>query len=364
MCSTGPGVYVVSILPSTAAVSCAVLLGQRVRPGLRALGGQVAQRDLGTGHQRAAPGQRDQVAGDRVHRLDPADRAGRGLAYVVGQVVALRPAPPARAAARSAGVRSTCEACSAKACSEASRSWSCPAEVSRAWLIALASGIWVRGRSRSNRPRPSWLGRPGELAERLGEDPRHHVADQRREQRLPAARGSPATRGRCRPGRPRPRPDCRRVRVPPHRRRRRSRSGRHLRRRTPCPPTTIGVALAGVVRQPVGGVDDTGEEGAVDGPAQGGCAARSAATRSTPRRAARGSRGSAAARGRCRSGRRAPRAAAARSGRRRTPSAAAAPGDPAVSRRGCPRGGTRPRGQRRPSPGPRRSPASGAAGRW
>ena len=84
MCSTGPGVYVVSILPSTAAVSCRSCSAERVRPGLGALGGQVAQRDLGTGHQRAAAGQRDQVAGDVVHGVDPADRAGRGLPDVGG----------------------------------------------------------------------------------------------------------------------------------------------------------------------------------------------------------------------------------------------------------------------------------------
>ena len=89
MCSTGPGVYVVSMLALDRGGELPVLLGERVRPGLGALGGEVAQRDLGTGHQRAATRQRDQVAGDGVHGVDPADRAGHGLPHVGGYVVAL-----------------------------------------------------------------------------------------------------------------------------------------------------------------------------------------------------------------------------------------------------------------------------------
>ena len=133
----------------------AAVLGERVGPGLGALGGQVAQRDLGAGDQRPAAGHLHELLRHRVHALHAVDRALRPSRGHRPAGPRAPRAPRARSRRPVSGVRSTWEACSANACSPASRSWSWPALVCSAWLIACASGIRVRGRSRSNRPRPS-----------------------------------------------------------------------------------------------------------------------------------------------------------------------------------------------------------------
>ena len=340
-----------------------VLLAERVRPGLGALGGQVAQRDLGTGHQRAPARQRDQVAGNGVHGVDPADRAGRGLPYVGGYVVALEQLLQLEPEAGEGGAQHV-----RGVLGERLLRGQALLELAGRGEQRLADRLRLRDvgtRQVEVEPAAAELfGRPGELTERRRQPSGDHVADQGRDQadqqhqeaqRALVAAGEPVEHGpRLRHGqRTVARVDRRRDRVlgmlvverlalhddRRRRPRRRTRAGRTSRR---SPRGRRGPPAHRAAR-----------------------AARQRAPASWHRRAAHGSRGCAAGCTRCSCGSTRHRTAATRSGRRTRPSGEHARVTPArLSRTDCPRGGTRLRAPPQPSPGPRRSRASGAAGRW
>ena len=175
------------------------------RPARPPRSGRTGWPGRAAGSRRRRPARRGGPARPGRRPRRPSPRSGRPSGSPASRTSAGTSSRWARSSSSSrspvSGVRSTCEACSAKACSVASRSWSWPAEVSSAWLIACASGIRVRGQVEVEPAAAELPGGAGELAERRRQQPGHHVADHRGEQRRPAGPGSPASRGRCRPAR-------------------------------------------------------------------------------------------------------------------------------------------------------------------